>query len=138
MFKRKRKVKLPITLVEFDALVDKVMLTFTLTDKTHASAIISNAIRHLPNDEIYTTLEYLGHTVLKNISNYVCSHKSDSLKHSAQIQSLVSILTSNPLDTQARDQLQLAAANGSIEAKNALEKLILEENETAPAEALVN
>lgn len=119
----KRKIKLPVTLEDFDKLVGTVVDKYGLTDPHHAAAIISVAIRHLPNDQAHTTLEYLGHSVLKNLANYVSNHKSQTLQHEAQINQLQDILTNDPNDQQARDELQKAANEGSELAKLALQKL---------------
>lgn len=118
-----RKVKLPTTIAEFDDLVARVVTKYRLEDAHHAAAIISMAIRHIPNHEAYTTLEYLGHTVMKNIANHIANHKSESLKHSAQIEHLIGLLNANPNDQQALDELQKAAQDGSESAKIALSKI---------------
>ncbi len=118
----KLKVKLPTTIKEFDSLVARVVKKYKLEDAHHAAAIISVAIRHLPNDQAYTTLEYLGESVIKNIANFVANHKSQVLQHSAQITHLVNMLQTDAGNIQARDELQKAANEGSIEAKAALEK----------------
>lgn len=127
--KSPRQIRLPITLKEFDDLISIVVHKYKLEDAHHAAAIISNAIRHLPNSTCYTTLDYLGQTVLKNIANHVADHKSKMLQHSAQIEHLFHTLTSDPSDTQARDKLITAANDGSEEAKKALKRL---ETESIP------
>lgn len=129
----KRRVKLPTTLDEFDALVSRVVSRFNLTDTHHAAAIISIAIRHLPNDQAHTTLDYLGHTVLKNIANHIANHKSDVLKHGAQIDHLVSLIKADPTDQQARDELTKAASEGSERAQKAILEMANQE-----AQATVN
>lgn len=125
----RRKIKLPTTLKEFDDLVTLVGRKYNLTDLHHAGAIISVAIRHLPNDTAHTTYDYLGHSVLKNIANYVASHKADTMKHEAQVSQLAQMLKSDPSNTQARDELQKAANEGSEVAKIALKTL---EEESTP------
>lgn len=119
----KRKVKLPQTLAEFDTLVEKVCKRYKLQDSNHAAAIISVAIRHIPNDKSYTTLEYLGQTVQKNIANHIADHKSQMLRHGAEIEMLLSKIKENPLDQQSRDALQKAANDGSEAALNAIASL---------------
>lgn len=119
----KRKVRVPTTLQEFDDLVTLVGRKYKLEDLHHAAAIISVALRHLPNDQAYTSLDYLGHSILKNISNYVCNHKAEVLKHGAQVEHLVALLKKDPNDQQVRDELTKAADEGSESAKNALSKL---------------
>ena len=115
------KVKLPTTLEQFDKLVDKVVDKYHLIDKHHAAAIISVAIRHLPNDEGYTTYDYLGHSVIKNLANYVANHKGETLRHESQILQLKEMLIKDPNDAQARDSLQKAADAGHEAAKKILE-----------------
>lgn len=124
----KLRVKLPTTLAEFDALVERVVKKYKLTDSHHAAAIISVAIRHLDNQTAYTTLDYLGQSVLKNIANHVANHKSQVLQHSAQVDHLVSLLRTDPGNTQARDELQKAADEGSEVAKLALTDIDIPEN----------
>lgn len=119
----KRKIKLPVTLDEYDQLVSLVVNKYHLTDIHHAGAIISVAIRHLPNDTAYTTLDYLGQSVLKNLANYVAYHKGETLKHEGQVTQLVDTLKADPLNQQARDELTKAANEGSEPAKLALKTL---------------
>lgn len=120
-----RKVSLPITLDGFDKLVEKVVKKYKLPDPNHAAAIISVAIRHLPNDVSHTTLSYLGNSVLKNLANYVANHKSQNLQHDAQILHLTNLLASDPNNQQAIDELQKAANEGSVKAKDAIDKFYL-------------
>lgn len=118
----KKKIKLPTTLAEFDTLVDKVVKKYKLEDKHHAAAIISVAIRHLPNEQAYSTLDYLGQYVLKNLANFVANHKGQVLQQKSQIDALVNILANDPNDNQARDQLYLASQESEY-AKEQFEKL---------------
>lgn len=120
---RPAKVFLPRTLEEFEELVDKVCTKFKLPQRDHAAAVISVAIRHLPNDSAVTTLDYLGHTVLKNMANTICNHKASVLQHNSQVQMLFEKLQHDPNDNQARDELEKAAREGSKVAQEALEKL---------------
>ena len=130
----KSRVALPTTPSEFDALVSEVAFRYDLTDRNHAAAIISVAIRHLPNDQAYTTYKYLGHTVLKNIANYVANFKGETIKHENQVQQLSGMLEQDPYNQQARDELQKAADAGSPLAKAALERL---DKETIKADAKI-
>jgi hypothetical protein len=116
----KRKIKLPVTPQEYDRLVSLLVKKYKLKDAHHAAAILSIAIRHLPAEKYTTTLDYLGHYILKNIANHVADHKSKILQHEAQIDHLVYLLTQDPLDTQARDSLEKAASEGSDYATQAL------------------
>lgn len=131
----KRKVLLPTTLAEFDELVSRVVKKYKLHDTNHAAAVISVAIRHLPNEEAYTTLNYLGQCVLKNIANYVANHKSETMKHASQVEHLASILLTDPNNQQALDELQKAADQGSTLAKDALSKMSVAEKVEEPAVA---
>lgn len=115
-----RKTYLPKSPEEFDSLVDLICRKYRLTDKHHAAAIISVAIRHLPNDQATTTLKYLGHSVLKNISNYVAYNKAEILKHESQVNQLVDMIKADPNNQQAWDELNKAASEGSDKAKAAL------------------
>lgn len=119
-----KKVKLPTTESEYETLVNRVVDKYKLTDRHHAAAIMSVAIRHIPNEEAYTTLDYLGQYIMKNIANYVAYHKGETLKHKSQIQQLESILTTDPNNSQAMDELTKAAKEGSQDAKDSLDRLL--------------
>ena len=117
------KIKLPQNEKEFDDLVTLVVNKYNLTDAHHAAAIISVAIRHLDNSCSYTTLDYLGQSVQKNIANYVANHKAEILRHESQVTQLYNMLTTDPNNMQARDELEKAAREGSPKAREALDKL---------------
>lgn len=121
----RRKIKLPTTPQQFDDLVQLVCNTFGLTDRRHAAAVISVAIRHLPNDEYQTTLDYLGGSVIKALANHVANWKSKSIEHEVQVQQLVDRYKENPLDAQVRDELVKAAQQGSEPAQKACKELNL-------------
>jgi hypothetical protein len=116
-------VKLPVTLEEFDSLATQVIKKFNLKDEHHAAAIMSIAIRHLPNEQAFTRIDYLGHYIMKNIANYVANHKAETLKHVGQVTHLVTMLETEPNNQQAWDELTKAADQGSEIAKTAIEKL---------------
>ena len=88
----RRKVKLPTTLQEFDDLAALVVKRYNLVDAHHAAAVLSVAIRHLPPEQAYARLDYLGHYILKNIANHVANHKGQVLQHEAQIDQLASLV----------------------------------------------
>jgi len=117
-----RKVKLPTTLEGFDALVAKVVKKFKLADPHHAAAIISDSIQRLPRDAAHTTLNYLGHTVIKNIAHFIAKHKTELMQHESQLKQLQALLESDPSDVESRDKLQQAANGGSELAKEILLK----------------
>lgn len=118
-----RRIRLPQTIWEFDALVSKVVKKYRLIDPHHAAAVISVAIRHLPTTQAYSTLDYFGQYIQKAIANHVADHKNNMMKHEAQVDQLASLLRQDPNDNQARDGLEKAANEGSEYAKKALEKL---------------
>lgn len=122
---------LPRTPEEFDKLVDRVCKRFNLIERGHAAAVISVAIRHIDNNTATTTVEYLGHSVLKNIANQIANMKSQVIQHETQVLSLFDLLTNDPGNQQARDELEKAANEGSKAAKSALEKLQNQGAETA-------
>jgi hypothetical protein len=128
------KVRLPTTPQGFNALVERVVAKYKFTDTNHASAIVSVAIQHLPPHQAYTTIKYLGDYVTKNLANYAARHVSSKLQHEAQVDQLVSMVKSDPKDTEARDKLQQAANEGSEYAKIELKKLDPDE----PLKELVN
>lgn len=118
-----RKIYLPRDSEQYDALVEKVVKRFKLKDKHHAAALISGAIRHIPNEEAQTTIKFLGHYVLKNLANYVAYHKAEELKHEASITNLVNEIEKDQFNQEAWDKLDKAAEEGSEAAKKALMKL---------------
>lgn len=120
MFKR---TKLPQTPEEFDKLINHLASTYRLPDKAHAAAIISVAIRHLPNDVDRCTESYLVASVRKNIANHVCASVSNRLQHEAEVTQLVALCKANPNDMQARDALTAAAHEGSEVAKKGLKEV---------------
>lgn len=120
---RFNRVLLPTTLDGFDKLVEKVCDRFKISDRRHAAAVISVAIRKLPVEQAYTTYAYLAHYVMKAIANHVANYKGDVLKHQTQIELLENQLEADPGDAEARDKLYEAAAQGSEFAKEALKKL---------------
>lgn len=126
-------VKLPTSPDQFDQLVSKIVKKYKLKDANHAAAIISLAIRHLPNNKAYTTYRFLGHTILKNIANQVANHKAEVIKHNGQVDQLVSMITQDPSNQQARDELQKAADEGSEKAKLALHQI-----EVLESQAIIN
>jgi Glu-tRNA(Gln) amidotransferase subunit E-like FAD-binding protein len=120
-----RKVPLPTTPEAFDALITRLVARYKLTDAHHAAAIISVAIRHLPNDVDHTTEAYLIANVRKNIANHIAASKASVLQHDAECKQLVDLLKTNPNNMQARDALTAAASDGdkaAIEALKALEE----------------
>lgn len=124
LFKKlQKKIKLPQTHQQFDDLVLLVCKRYGIEDTHHAGAIISVAIRHLPNDQAYTTLQYLAESVMKNVANFVANHKGQMLQHEGQIRILIDELKKNPLNQQARDELQKASDEGSPIAQQALQSL---------------
>lgn len=115
-----RTINLPTTSQGFEDLVDVLMSKYGLTDRNHTAAILSVAIRHLPNHQATTTYQYLGHYILKNLANYLANHKSQVLQHESEVAQLVEMIKKDPSDQQAIDELQKAADQGSESAKAAL------------------
>jgi hypothetical protein len=114
------RVKLPTELSEYDLLVDKVFKKYNLKDKLHCAALISVAIRQIPNNQAYTSYKFLGESVMKNLANYIANYKGETLKHESQVRALVDIIKQEPLNQEAWDNLQKAADNGSEQAKKAI------------------
>jgi hypothetical protein len=133
-----RKIILPTTLDGFDALVDRLVKKYKFADRHHTAAILSVAIRHLPQTEAHATLEYFGNYINKNLANYVANHKGQMLQHEAQIDQLVSLLKQDPADNQARDSLEKAAGEGSAYAANALKLIAPMDNPFSAPETVVS
>ncbi len=123
----KRKILLPQTPNQFDDLINKLSKKYKLTDKHHAAAVVSVAIRHLPHTQSHTTLEYFASYIQKAIANHVADHKNQMLKHEAHIDQLATLLRQDPNDNQARDGLEKAINEGSDYAKKVMTELIPKE-----------
>lgn len=118
------EILLPVTEKAFDDLVDDIMTLYPqIPERDHAVAVISVAIRHLPNDQAVTTFKYLGHCVLKSLANHVANFKGEKVKHETQVTQLYNLLVTDPNNMQAKDQLQKWSNEGSKPAKEALAKL---------------
>jgi hypothetical protein len=119
-----REVWLPINEKEFDELVDEVMRAYPqITVRDHAIAVISVAIRHLPNDQAKSTIAYFGHTIIKGLANSIANFKNEKIKHEIRVEQLFNILINESNNMQARDELEKWANDGSIAAKTALKRL---------------
>ena len=130
------KVWLPRSLEQFDILVDRVVKKYNIEDRHHAAAIISVAIRQLPNTQATTTLKFLGESVLKNLANYIANTKGDMLKHEGQVTQLADLIRQEPNNQEAWDGLRKAANDGSPLAKDQLAKLEANFSEPMPADQL--
>ena len=133
-----RKIKLPTSSKEFDELTNLIIKKYKLTDAHHAAAILSVAIRHIPNEVAYVKMDQLGHYILKNLANYVAHTKGEQIKHEGQVAQLVSMIKQDPNNQQLRDELQKASDEGSLTAKIALNKLLAEEPAKEPTDNVVS
>jgi hypothetical protein len=116
---------IPQTLEAYEELVDKVVSAYSLTERDYASGVISIVLRRLPNEVDTISIDQLGKSVRCSIGKTVAHHKGQLLEQKSQINVLVETLKQNPLDAQARDQLQKAADDGVQQAKDALAALEL-------------
>lgn len=114
------EIPLPRTLDEFDSLVDTVCTEFCLTEREHAAAVIANTISHIDNDIATSSIAYFGRRVLKQIANQIANAKRSLIDHRQQIKAAVDELKVNPGNFEVRDQLEKAASDGSIYAREAL------------------
>lgn len=115
-------------------LVDKVMKKFKLENKEHAVAMTINAIKSLPVDQAWISIDNVGARILKHIAWTIADHKGKEQSyeaHKADVASLEDALTSDPNNTQAKDQLETYAKQGSEVAKETLKKLNLTGEESA-------
>lgn len=120
--KAEKVIPLPITVGDFELLIDQLMKKFKLPDRQHAIAIVANRIQHLPPDQSTSTLEYLGNCVLKNLAYQIAQQQGNKVQHIMQVDQLIAQLTSDPHDAQPRDMLEKAVASGSTYAKEQLDK----------------
>jgi len=120
-------IDLPRTEEDLENIIDMVMDDYCLTNRQHAAVCISTAIRHLPSDTLKCPIEYLAGSVIRNMAYNVCTHKVNLLQHESQINQLTDMLTTEPNNQQARDELEKAAREGSVKAREALDKLFPDE-----------
>ena len=118
-----RKVRLPISVAEYDSLVAKLVKKYGFEDSSHVAAVISVAIRHIDNQTAHTTLEYLRDCVYKQMANHVANHKGELIKHTVQVDNMVATFKQDPNNQQVLDELQKYADGGFDYAKDALAKL---------------
>jgi len=111
------KVKMPITLVEFEQIVDSIANKQSLTDTDQIRAIVANRIMHLPIDQITVDADYFENCVLKSVAYVVARNVNTQMTHRLQIDQLDAALKASPTDQQARDHLFKAAEEGSEYAK---------------------
>lgn len=119
----KRKVRLPISVEEYDALVSRLCTKYAFKEKDYVAAVISVAIRHIDNQTSYTTLEYLAGCIWKHMANSVASHKSDLIKHTVKVDAMISMFKQDPNNQQVLDELRKYADGGFEYAKTELAKL---------------
>lgn len=119
----KKKIKLPTSLLDYDALVATLVKRYKFPEPDHVSAVISVAIRHLPNDQAYTTLDYLAQCVQKSMANHVANHKGEMMKGKVQVDNMIDMLKQDPNNQQILDELKRFADQGFDYAKEALAKL---------------
>lgn len=118
-----QSVRLPNTEQEFDSLVDTIVRRYHLSNREHAAAVVANRIQHLPPEQSHATIGFLGRCVIKNIAYQIAQAKSSQIHHKQQVDMLVSQLTSDPNDQQARDALDRAVKEGSEYAKAQADRL---------------
>lgn len=114
------EILLPQTEEQFDLLVRQIMDRFRLENFDHTAAVLAAQIQRIPPDQAYSTLKFLGHSVLKSISYAVALHKSRKLSHKNQIDVIAEVLKNNPYDQQALDALETASKDGSEYAREIL------------------
>ena len=118
-----KKIRLPISVEEFDNLVSKLVSKYKFAEPDHVAAVISVAIRHIDNQTAHTTLDYLAGCVHKQMANHVANFKGEMIKNTVKVDTLVSMLKQDPANQQARDELQKMANDGFEYAKNEYDKL---------------
>jgi len=118
-----KKVRLPISVAEYDTLVAKLVKKYGFEDQNHVAAVISVAIRHIDNQTAHTTIEYLAGCIWKQMANHVASHKGDLIKHQVQVDNMVAMFKQEPNNQQILDELRKYADGGFEYAKTELAKL---------------
>src|ERR1035437_7165251 len=118
-----KKLRLPISVEEYDALVARLCKFYSVFEKDHVAAVISVAIRHLPNDQAYTTFDHLAQCVLKQMANHVANHKGELIRHTVQVDNLVTMFKQDPNNNQVIDELTKMATGGFEYAATELAKL---------------
>ena len=116
-------IYVPTDVDSFNALIDELVEKWQLPNWEHAAAVVANRIMHLPVDQATTSHTYLAHCVIKDQAYQIARFRGQTIAHQNQIDTLVSELTTDPLNQQARDALESAFLNGSQVAKEGLIKL---------------
>ena len=119
-----KPILLPQTEEEFNKLTDLLVKKFKLPNREHAAVLLANRIAHLPPDQAYATVDYLGHCIQKNIAFQVAQAMGSKINHKLQIDAIDTALVADPHNQQALDALQKAANEGSEYAREVLKKYI--------------
>lgn len=120
----KKLIYLPTTEKDFDKLIKVLVKKYKLPSKEHATAVVAMRIMHLPPEQATCTLEYLGHSVLKNMAYQVAEHKTKMVRHKMQVDQLDALLKANPHDQEVLDQLDKEVQAGSEYAKEVMSKYV--------------
>ena len=119
----RKKIRLPISVQEYEQLVNKLVTKYGFEERDHVAAVISGAIRHIDNQTAYTTLHYLAQCVWKQMANHVAYHKAELIQHTVKVDNMVAMFKQDPNNNQVLDELRKYADQGSEYAKEALYKL---------------
>ena len=118
-----RKVLLPQTKEEYEALIETLVKKYKLPDYQHASVVVANGIKHLGPDQDTASHRQLAARVRKNVAYQIAENIGSKINHEIQVDQLASILKVTPNDQQARDALEKASKEGSLYAQAALDRL---------------
>ena len=120
----KRKIRLPISVTEYNQLVKLLCSKYGFEDPEYVSSVISVVIRRLDNETAHTTLEFLANNVFKHMANTVAQHQGDMIRGRVQVDNMVTMFKTDSNNQQILDELQRMADNGFEYAKIELQKLL--------------
>jgi len=113
---------LPTTKEELNELLDELVSRYKLPNREHAQAVVCNQIQRMPPEQALSSLQFLGHCILKNIAYNLARATTSEMHHKLQIDEMAAHLKTQPHDQQALDELQKAVNEGSAYAKEILDQ----------------
>lgn len=115
--------KLPITVDEFDRLVDDVFDSYSFDDKNHVTVVTAQAICHTSVDCGDISVSAIRDRAIRSLAYRIAERKGKEVRDLSYLGELLKLLESDPNNQQALDEIQKAASEGFIAAKEAYERL---------------
>jgi len=112
----------PSTPEAFENIVNDVFHVVKNSDINHVRSVVANRICHLPPDQAMVSADYFAHCVIKSMSYSVAMNQISQMKAEVTVEQLDSVLTTEPGNQQARDDLQKLVDLGNDSAKAVFKK----------------